>query len=478
MSASAPPVFDVIVLGAGPSGGAAALEAASLGLRVLLLDENPAAGGQVWRAPAPELTVTPPPAGDEMRQALACSDVDVRPLRRVWSVERHDAGFRVFSDGPGGTERHDAHALIVAAGARERIVPVEGWTLPGVIGLAGATVLLKSQKMLPGRRVVVAGAGPLLALTAILILEGGGEVAAVVDSNGAGAWLSRTPAMMSRPGLAARGAGWLARLAAAGAPILTRSRVMRVLGASAAEGVAVARLDASGRVRSDAGERIIACDAVCLGDGLAPSTEITRLLGCAHAYRPDDGGWTVEADPCGRTDVPGLYVCGDGAGIRGVDAAPLRGRAAARAVAADRRPQDADLRRRLDAAARGAGKAGRFGRAMSALTAPRPQAYADIDPATVVCRCEGVTRARIDAAMTGGALSLNQIKSETRCGMGPCGARFCSDATAALLAAHLGQDMGDIPLSAARPPLRPVALASLAADFDYDALPIPAPAPL
>ena len=130
--------FDVIVLGAGPAGTAAAIEAASQDLAVLLLDEAPEAGGQVHRAPSPALAGPRDPewrAGDALRAALAASSVTCRFGQRVWLLER---GYGVTALGPEGTERHEAPALILAAGATERLLPTPGWTLPGVIGLAAA----------------------------------------------------------------------------------------------------------------------------------------------------------------------------------------------------------------------------------------------------------------------------------------------------------------------------------------------------
>ena len=161
---------DVAIVGAGPAGASAAIEAARLGLDVAIIDENCDAGGQVWRAASPAILAAPRSPererGDRLRAALAASRVDARFATRVWHLEREGDGFRLALAGTRDATTLEARTLILATGAQERVFPVPGWTTPGVIGLAAATALMKEQGVLPGRRVVVAGAGPLLVYVA------------------------------------------------------------------------------------------------------------------------------------------------------------------------------------------------------------------------------------------------------------------------------------------------------------------------
>ncbi len=466
---------DLIVVGAGPAGTAAAIEATTRGLDTLLIDEAPTAGGQVYRAPAPGIQDrhegADHQAGAVLRAALAASGVTCAFAHRVWLIEH---GFAVHALGPDGPMTARSEALILATGAIERFVPIPGWTLPGVIGLAGATVLLKSQAMLPGRRVVVAGSGPLLALVAAGILNAGGEVAAVVDAAPRAAWLSRLPALLSRPDLAARGAGWIARLMASRVPILSGHALSRIAGSDGVDRAFVVPLGRTGAV-----PREIACDAVCYGHGLLPCTEATRLLGATHDFDPALGGWAPRIDPDQRTNLPLLYAAGDGAGVLGAEAAPLLGRLAALAALHDLGRLDrAGWQSAAAPLHRQRARASRFGRAMATLVQPTARTMALVTPETIVCRCEGVVRARLDEAIEAGAVTMNDLKAATRCGMGPCGGRVCADAAATLIAAGTGRPRATIAEPTARPPLRPVPFAALAGDFQYDDLPIPAPAPL
>ena len=194
--------FDLIVIGAGPAGCRAALAASRHGVSVLLIDEAAAAGGQVYRAPAGGLALKldeDGAKGDELRRRIAQSAITLRFGCRVWSVA---SGFRVDVAGHGGHEAFTAPRLIAATGAYERVVPFPGWTLPGVIGLAAATILIKSQGMLPGRRIVLAGCGPLLLLVASKVLAAGGEIAAIADLSGPADWLATLPRVLRRPRLA------------------------------------------------------------------------------------------------------------------------------------------------------------------------------------------------------------------------------------------------------------------------------------
>lgn len=470
---------DLVVLGGGPAGGNAALAAAAAGLSVVLFDEQPAAGGQVWRAPwAGKADAYDSPErreGDALRAALAASSVDLRFGRRVWSV---GGAFRVDALGPDGNEWVEAPRLIAATGAHERVVPFPGWTLPGVIGLAAATVLLKSHAARPAGPVVVAGCGPLLAAVAAGILGAGGKVAAVVDLAGAGDWLVAAPHLASRPSLLAQGLGWTLKIAGHGVPVLFRHAVRRVEGAERAERVVVAPVDASGAF-TDGPERSFEIGSLVVGHGLVPGGEVPRLFRAGTRFDRLRGGHVPELDADGRTSVPGLYAAGDGVGIKGAAAAVLNGTLAGLAAAHDSgRLSEGEWRRRADPVRASASKLAAFSDAIAGLMALRAGQVDSVPADTVVCRCEDVTRGEIEAAAEAGATEVNQLKHFTRCGMGPCQGRMCGETAAEILARALGVEREAVGQWTARPPLRPVPLADLLGRFDYSDIPIPKPAPL
>lgn len=459
--------LDAVVIGAGPAGANAAIEARKHGLRCLVIDEAAAAGGQIWRAPATYRAAATDEHddGNRLRAELAASGCALRFGRRVWLVER---GFVVHAVSNHGNERYRSRMLIVAAGTSERIVPFEGWTTPGVIGLAAATILLKSQATLPGQRTLVAGRGPLLAAVAAGILKRGGRVAAVVDRNSRGAWRRSLPAMASQPHLLRRGLGWVATLVRNRVPLIHGQAIRRVQ--STGDGLSV---QISGQ------SALTACDSLAVGDGLTPACEIGRLLGAEHSYMPRRGGWAPVVDHCGRSTVDGLYFCGDGAGVRGAAAAVHAGRLAGLAAARDAKALSDEVFAGLAASCAAAvARTARFGEAMAALTAPDTQDFSDVPASATVCRCEDVTRGELDEAIGAGAVSTDQLKAWTRCGMGPCQGRFCGETVAGVLAAQTGRERSQVAAWTPRPPLRPVPIAALVGDYGYDDIPIPAAAPL
>lgn len=472
---------DLLILGAGPAGVGAALAARHCGLETVIVDAEATSGGQVYRA-MPRQFQTLPGAyaspdrdiGEQQRQALAESGVTTAFGRLVWSVGQD---FRVDAIGPSGPEHWCPKALLVAAGAYERVTPFPGWTLPGVIGLAAATILLKSQLVLPGQRTLVAGSGPLLALVAYTILQYGGEVVGVLDLSSRGDWVQALPALLTRPAECKRGLSWRRQLHAARVPWLYRHGIHSIQSCNTGLAISAGPVNADG-VPVGVAERYFEADCVTVGHGLVPSTEITRLLRAEHVFRRELGGWIPVLDADQRSSRAGLYAAGDGCGIRGAAVAHQTGYIAGYTAAFDQGKIDPAALRQLTAEhRRKQRRTNRFSKAMARLMAQRSGQVHAIAADTIVCRCEDITRAEIDQALEQGAQDVNQLKSWTRCGMGPCQGRVCGDTVAELLAAHRGgrEQAG---IWTARAPLRPLDMTALTGEFDYSDIPIPKAAPL
>ena len=459
---------ELVIIGAGPAGMAAATAAAESGVDTLLLEEAAAAGGQIHRPLPSSFRVRDAAAlgpdhaeGERLRRALAASGARTIFSHRVWRVA---PGFEIEAIGPDGLRTWRPRAVIAATGAYERILPFPGWTEPGVIGLAAATILLKSQQMLPGRRTILAGCGPLLAAVASGILKAGGEVAAIVDVARRSDWLKALPGLAARPDLVARGLSWLAAIRAARVPIYHHHAVLR------------AESDAAGLLRvaiaplgdGKSAPHLIEGDALAVGHGLVPSTEIGRLLGAAHDYVPQRGGWVMRRDESCRSSVACFYGCGDGTGIAGGAAAALEGRLAGLTVALDLGKLSADSYRRATRAfGRRLARTRRAGRAMARLMQPRPDHVLAQPAETIICRCEEISRAEIEDAVRVGAVDLNQLKSWTRAGMGPCQGRMCGESVGIIAGACWGGGERAAPWTG-RLPLRPIPLDALIGDYRYE----------
>lgn len=463
MSDSLAFTHDVIVIGAGPAGMAAATTAASFGLKTALLDEQPRPGGQIYRdvgTTDPVVTRLLGPDylhGLALTQKLHASTVERHTDTLVWDVSR-DLTVTALRDGLALQLR--APQLIVATGALERPSPLPGWTLPGVMNAGAAQIALKTSGAIPSGPVVLAGAGPLLLLVAGQLLDAGARVAAVVETAPAAnrrAALRHLPAALRSPGLLLKGLAMLNRLRRAGVPWFRHASDLAVQGTQRAEALS---FSAGGR-----GHRVDA-DTVLLHHGVVPDTQLSRLLRVEHVWSDTQLAWQVKTDSFGQTSLAGLRMAGDGVAIAGARAAEAQGtmvamgaaEALGRMNAMQLLIRAATFEGRLDAERR-------VRPFLDALYRP-PRFITEPADDTLVCRCEEVTAGRVREMARLGCQGPNQTKFFSRCGMGPCQGRVCGGVVTQLLAAELGKTPGEVGAYRIRAPLKPVPLGALAAMAD------------
>ncbi len=463
---------DVLVVGGGPAGMTAGAVAAELGLRVLVVDERPSLGGQIYKQPGPGFTVTDPAAAD--RSTRAGRDLIARVLRSgamvalrtaVVAVEPVDGGFDVVlvpDSGRASTVR--VGRLVLAPGAHDRPVAFSGWTLPGVITAGGMQSMAKTQAVLPGRRLLFAGSGPVALAFPAQLAQYGAQVVSVLEAGPAPA-----PADVVRVAAATRGNSDLLRDAARYRGALLRRRVpvrygrivVRAEGQGRVEQVVHAAVDRDWRVVPGS-EQTVAADVLCIGYGFVPSIELLRLVGCRTEFDEELGGQVVHRDPWGRTSVPGVYAAGDGTGVEGSYVARDEGQLAALAVATDlERLTPGQAERSAAEAERRLRRRRALARATRRLYRVGPGIYDLADDDTCVCRCETVRHGRL-LEVVEGTDDLNVVKALTRAGMGPCQGRNCQRHIAALIARRHGRALGDVPFATPRMPVRPVPIQAMA----------------
>ncbi|MCG8462200.1 MAG: FAD-dependent oxidoreductase [Holophagales bacterium] len=485
--------FEVAVIGGGPAGVAAAVTAAEAGAEVVLVDDNPELGGQIWRqgsagypapasptpaSPAAESPGTAPPAARPWLQRLEAAGVELLCPATVVDAQRDGQGssFSLLLETPRGPRRVEAPRLILATGAVERFLPFPGWTLPGVVGAGGLQALIKGGLDVEGRRVVVAGSGPLLPAVAELARHQGAKVVALVEQVPAARARALASGLWAHPGKALQAAklGWSLGfgLPGFGVPVLFGSWPVRAEGSDALERVVLG---------GDRGARSLECELLACAFGLVPSVELARYRGCELEAESSSvahdrggsagkiqvsalGGVRVRVDEYQRTSLPGVWAAGELTGVGGVGLALVEGRIAG-ASAADRpeRSRSCFGSRRRE---------GRVARRLEQAVAVRPALRRLADEGTVVCRCEDVTWGFVRRQLVRSAdqrqaeVDLLGLKLETRCGMGPCQGRVCGPPleflTRDLSPSHAGENRGFTGLHGrGRPPLFPTHLETL-----------------
>ncbi len=419
---------EIIVVGAGPAGIAAATAAAHHGRSVLLFDDNPTPGGQIWRG------------GTEPIRHRKGRREDAAKAKAL--LQLHSCGATILS----GVRVFDAPApstllalretesnpeildlkydrLILATGARERFLPFPGWTLPGVFGAGGLQALVKGGFPIQGKRILVAGSGPLLLAVATHFLDDGAHITSVAEQAPISQLIPFTASLWSHPAKIRQAISY--RTALGKAPYRTGCWPVAAFAGKTAGSLKSVRLTDGTKTWDEP------CDLLACGFHLVPNTELPSLLGC-KLY-----GDFVEVNDQQQTSVANIYCAGEPTGIAGLEAALLQGEIAGRACAG----LPINSLQSRNAAAR------KFAARLEAAFRLRPELRSLPSPQTIVCRCEDVTYQHLV-----GRRSWTDAKLQTRCGMGPCQGRICGPATQTLF--------GWTPTSV-RPPLSPVPIRAL-----------------
>ncbi|RMF84438.1 MAG: FAD-dependent oxidoreductase [Nitrospinota bacterium] len=455
---------ELAIVGGGPAGLCAAMEAARAGVEVLIIDENRRIGGQIYRQIPYRVTDGTKVGKDyqkaqELFQAVeALPNVSILSEATVWGIfDQHMLA--IYHQGR--SEEVTAQALLIAAGAHDRPVPFPGWTLPGVFSAGGALTLMKSQRILPGRKVLLAGTGPLQLVVATYLLEGGAEIVAVLEASSLHEWWRQVPKLWGEWELMWEGFQYIKRLRSARVDVLRAHTICRAEGEEKVTQAVATRVDEQWRPVPGT-ERRFAVDAVVCGFGLVPSIELTALCGCEHQYNPKLGGWIPRYNEEMETTVPGVFVAGETAGIAGAVVAMEEGKVAG--IAAARRLghlSDDEAQKRMQPSRQRLAELYKFRAGLDELYTPREGLLDLITPETIICRCEEVPAEMISQAINEGAMSLREVKGRTRAGMGHCQGRMCTSTVAGLIARQHGVTAEAAGLPSIRPPVKPIPLAAL-----------------
>jgi NADPH-dependent 2,4-dienoyl-CoA reductase/sulfur reductase-like enzyme len=440
----------VVIVGAGPAGIRAAQTLLAHGVKPCLVDEAPRGGGQIYRRqPANFKRSAQQVYGFEASKADAvhrtldelATQIDYRPETLVWNAENG----RLDTLHNGHASGLEYSRIIVATGATDRVLPVQGWTLPGVYSLGAAQIALKYQGCAIGERVAFCGSGPLLYLVAYQYAKAGAKVVAVLDSAPFSAQCRALPALIGQPGTLAKGLYYRSWLTAHGIPVH--------------QGATLERIDGEQRVSAalwHKGQRQqrLECDAIAFAHALRSETQLADLLACEFLWSALNRAWLPRRDSAGRSSVDGVYLAGDGAGIMGADAAEMAGERAALALLEDSghnidSARSTHLEHKLAAIER-------FRHGLETAF-PFPTHWAAEAPdELILCRCEEVSVGDVRTVVDEGHWELNRVKAQCRVGMGRCQGRVCGAAAAEIVAQRSGRALDSIGRLRGQAPIKPL----------------------
>jgi NADPH-dependent 2,4-dienoyl-CoA reductase/sulfur reductase-like enzyme len=386
--------LDLVVIGGGPGGLAAADAAASVGANVLLLDQGARPGGQIWRHRKGDRL---PSVAQQLIGAVHPPRVSI--ANRASLIDAHDAHSLIVSFN-GRVATVETSNVILATGATERFLPFPGWTSPGVVGVGALQSLIKSGLRVTGSRIVVAGSGPLSLPVAATVARAGADLKLIAEQASRAALWNFSRRLLFEPSKLRQAArlrltSWRTRYRADSWPVRVEADSQGVLEAVV--------MNVAGR------EQRIECDWLATNAGLVPRTEAGELLGCKLRRAG------IDVDERQATSVDHVFAVGECTGIKGEEGARLEG-VVAGLVAAGATDIPASLIRARD-------RIKAFGQLLETTFAPRAELSKRADDDTVLCRCEDVLCSQIDPAW-----SQRQAKLYTRVGMGACQGSVCGPA--------------------------------------------------
>ncbi|MCF8075916.1 MAG: FAD-dependent oxidoreductase [Desulfotignum sp.] len=472
--------YDVVIVGSGVAGIAAANTLAGHGLEILVIDENPQAGGQILRQ---HCRVTDgfwefDPRLDRSGRTVSTQRIvqSLRPVRRPKGITCvHQARvLGIFPDrqllvhvpdslGPGGSgPGHvlgiDAGYLLLATGARERFLPFKGWTLPGVMSLGAAQILMKSAGVLPARHTLIAGTSPLQMVLALEILKNKGNVTAVLDETHFAKKLGLLPLLKHHWVLAGEGAMQMLGLMIRKVRFRQGVRVMEARGKNELSTVVTADLDKKGNPISGSFQ-IYSPEALAVGHGFCPNIELPVQAGCALDYDADRGGWVVRVDHALETSVAAVYAAGEITGIAGAGKSFVEGKLAAVSIL-EKLGKTPGPDRYAQKLVRMQKQQLGYASFLNQLCQVPSSAYEAIDDDVLICRCEEISMGEIRKQIAKGFGTTGSLKKATRCGMGRCQGRICQPVLFDILLALTGQTPDQTGSPSCRAPVKNVPMAA------------------
>ena len=420
----------VVIVGGGSAGTSSAAELARYGIKSLIIDEAPKIGGVVYRGPLRK-SDSLPHFDPNLKRSMAALHTRYKKNKEMIDLSLEttvlgpsgDSGLLVLKEEK--VQSVDYDALILSTGCHERSVPFPGWQLPGIMMLGGVQLQIKSGLVRPGNRMAIVGTGPLLPLVAVQLHKSGVDVVGVYEASAFGRLAKEAVALLNKPQLTLSGISMLAYLKKYAIPFHFGWGIVEAKGSQEVSKIVVAPYDEQWRPDRE-NAKTIEVDAVGVGYGFVSRSQLSQVMGLEHEYQ-DMSGYTPIVDQWQMSSKERVYVAGDSSGILGADGAICEGQIAATRIAQQfGQLSDREAAQRIDKITNKLNRVKRFRfgfdrfseRKSGLLDLPRPD--------TIVCRCENVSRQKIDKAIADGVSDVTTLKMRTRIGMGDCQGKTCA----------------------------------------------------
>ena len=474
--------YHVVIIGGGAGGLATAETLLGHGLDILLIDENNHTGGQLLRKVERQSSWNPlvnfDP--DQMKQKgfglverVLGADNGIETINRTQVLGIADGRRIVVEQAKAGRPSKEsqnqmfevqAEHIVLATGVRERYLPFQGWTLPGVMSLGAAQILMKSHGVLPGASTLIGGSSPLMMVLAAEILKNRGKVLALLDENGFQEKARFFPHVKDHWPKLMEGAWYSAKMMLHRTPLRQNQRIIEALGSGRLQSVVAAKTDPAGNVIPGT-EQTYSTDTLAVGYGFVPNIELAVQAGCDVRYLKEKGGWIVKVDEMLETSIPSLYAVGEITGVAGAKKSLVEGKLAAMSIlekmdlAGSSSKDDAFQQEKqklvtLDQQQQD------YASFLGQFCELPMEAYKSIPDATIICRCENITMGAVRKAVEAGFDTLIGLKKATRCTMGRCQGRICGAVITDIITALTEKSAQEVGVPGARMPVKNVELGS------------------
>ncbi len=456
--------YDIVIIGSGFSGIAAANQLAGKGLNILMIDENFHIGGQLLRKIPEKLGTNKKykpdyvkKTGNKLIENLKNGDIEIVNNSSVIGV--YDKNELLVEIDKKNVKSINFEIILFSPGARERYLPFKGWTLPGVFSAGMSQVLMKSSGVLPSRDVVVGGSGLFLFSAAYEFLKNGAKVHSVFESTGISGKIKMLPVLLHNLSKVSEGIRYIGKIGSSFVPIRFNRRIIEARGNGILEEIVIGKTDKNGKVVSGK-EKIIKTGGFAYSYGFVPNVDLPVLAGCDVRYEKNMGGWIAEVDENMETSVPQVFCAGEVTGVGGSLKSVNEGEIASISILEYFGKGDL-LQKRKKKLIREREHHLDFARYFNSLYGIRDEEIKEIPDETIICRCEDVKMGDIREAVDNGFISPGALKTSVRAGMGNCQGRTCGPVIYDIIAAVTGIEGVNFSSFSKRPPLKPVKISSL-----------------